>query len=42
VGIPLTVLVDRQGRELWRVVGPRKWDQAPELDRIRAQLAQAR
>ena len=32
VGIPLTVLVGRDGRELWRVVGPREWD-APEAVR---------
>jgi len=32
VGIPLTVLADRDGRELWRVVGPREWD-APDAVR---------
>ena len=32
VGIPLTILVDRDGRELWRIVGPREWD-APETVR---------
>ena len=32
LGIPLTILVDRDGRELWRVVGPREWD-APETVR---------
>jgi thiol-disulfide isomerase/thioredoxin len=41
VGIPLTVLVDRKGRELWRVVGPREWDQPAEVNRIRGHLAQA-
>ena len=41
VGIPLTVLVDREGRELWRVVGPREWDHPAEVNRIRGQLAQA-
>jgi thiol-disulfide isomerase/thioredoxin len=41
VGIPLTVLVDRAGRELWRVVGPREWDQPVEVNRIRNHLAQA-
>jgi thiol-disulfide isomerase/thioredoxin len=40
VGIPLTVLVDREGRELWRVLGPRHWDQADEIGRIRAHLAE--
>jgi thiol-disulfide isomerase/thioredoxin len=32
LGIPLTILIDRDGRELWRVVGPREWD-APETVR---------
>lgn len=41
VGIPLTVLVDRDGRELWRVVGPREWDQPAEVNRLRGHLAQA-
>jgi thiol-disulfide isomerase/thioredoxin len=38
VGIPLTVLVDRDGRELWRALGPRAWDQPAEMNRIRAHL----
>jgi thiol-disulfide isomerase/thioredoxin len=41
VGIPLTVLVDRDGRELWRVIGPREWDQPAEANRIRSHLAQS-
>lgn len=41
VGIPLTVLVDRDGRELSRVVGPREWDQPVEVNRIRSHLAPA-
>ena len=40
LGIPLTLLVDREGRELWRVVGPREWDQPAEVARIRSHLAQ--
>lgn len=40
-GIPLSVLVGRDGRELWRVVGPREWDQPVEVKRIRAHLAQS-
>lgn len=32
LGIPLTILVDRDGHEMWRVVGPREWD-APETVR---------
>lgn len=42
VGIPLTLLVDREGREVWRVLGPREWDGPAEADRIRGHLAQAR
>lgn len=38
VGVPLTLLIDRDGRELWRVLGPREWDQAAEVDRIRGHL----
>ena len=30
VGVPATLLVDRSGREVWRRVGPAKWD-APEM-----------
>ena len=41
VGIPLTVLVGRDGRELWRVLGPRQWDQPAEANRIREHLARA-
>lgn len=41
VGIPLTLLVDRDGRELWRVIGPREWDQPVEVNRIRSHLAQS-
>ena len=40
VGIPLTALVDRDGRELWRVLGPREWDQPAELERVRRHLGQ--
>ncbi|MEW6688023.1 MAG: TlpA disulfide reductase family protein [Pseudomonadota bacterium] len=41
MGIPLTMLVDRDGRELWRVLGPRQWDQPAEANRIREHLARA-
>ena len=33
-GLPLTVLVDEQGREVARVLGPRDWDSAESLARI--------
>ena len=38
VGVPLTLLIDRDGRERWRVLGPREWDQPAEVDRIRSHL----
>jgi len=41
VGIPLTLLVDRDGRELWRVVGPVEWDGAEVVDRLRRDLVAA-
>ena len=41
VGVPLTILIDRDGRELWRVLGPREWDQPAEVDRIRGHLARS-
>ena len=31
VGLPTTVLVDRDGRELGRLTGPAEWDSAPNL-----------
>ncbi len=42
VGIPLTLLVDPSGRELWRVVGPVEWDSLEVLDRLRRDLAGAK
>lgn len=41
VGIPLTLLVDRDGRELWRVVGPAEWDKPAAVNRIRSYLPEA-
>jgi thiol-disulfide isomerase/thioredoxin len=41
VGIPLTMFVDREGRELWRVVGPVEWDAPEVVDRLRNDLAAA-
>ncbi|MCC6611660.1 MAG: TlpA family protein disulfide reductase [Burkholderiales bacterium] len=42
VGIPLTVLVDRSGRELWRVAGPVRWDDPQVVARIARYLAPSR
>jgi len=38
-GIPVTLLVDRRGRELWRVTGPARWDAPEMIDRIRDYLS---
>lgn len=29
-GLPITILIDREGREIGRLVGPAEWD-APEV-----------
>ena len=41
LGIPLTLLVDTEGRELWRVVGPVEWDEPAVADRIRSAIPAA-
>ena len=42
VGLPTTLLIDREGREIGRLVGPAEWD-APEMVAfIRNRLAQER
>ncbi|MCC7080433.1 MAG: TlpA family protein disulfide reductase [Burkholderiales bacterium] len=41
VGIPLSILVDRDGRELWRVVGPREWDAQEAVRAISGHLGPA-
>lgn len=38
VGLPTTVLVDGEGRELWRRVGPAEWDAPAEVAEIRKHL----
>ena len=38
VGVPTTLLVDRDGRELWRHVGPAEWDAPKVIDSIRKHL----
>ena len=42
VGLPTTLLVDREGRELGRLIGPTEWD-GPEIDRtIKSAIARQR
>lgn len=38
MGIPLTLLVDRQGNELWRVIGPAQWDRPDIVEMIRKEI----
>jgi thiol-disulfide isomerase/thioredoxin len=34
IGIPTTLLVDREGREIWRMTGPAEWDAPPSVAAI--------
>jgi thiol-disulfide isomerase/thioredoxin len=38
-GVPLTLLVDRDGREVGRKLGPAAWDHPEMVERIRSHLA---
>lgn len=38
IGMPATVLIDRQGREVGRLVGPAEWDSADAKRLIKAIL----
>jgi thiol-disulfide isomerase/thioredoxin len=40
VGLPTTFLVDRQGREVGRLIGPAEWDAAGALALIRHVIAE--
>lgn len=40
-GLPLTVLYDEQGQEVWRVAGPREWDEEGGLPPVRTENADA-
>lgn len=35
VGLPTTLLIDREGREVWRYVGPAEWDDGEWMQEIR-------
>jgi thiol-disulfide isomerase/thioredoxin len=41
VGIPTSVLVDREGREIARHVGPAQWDSAQTVEELRRVIAQS-
>lgn len=38
VGIPTTLLIDREGRERWRKTGPAEWDSPEIVESLRAKL----
>jgi thiol-disulfide isomerase/thioredoxin len=38
LGIPTTLLLDREGRERWRKTGPAEWDSPEIIESLRAQL----
>lgn len=41
VGVPTTLLLDREGREIARHVGPAQWDGAPAVESIRRLMSGA-
>jgi thiol-disulfide isomerase/thioredoxin len=41
-GLPTTVLIDRKGQEIGRLVGPAEWDAPKMLDFIRSEINQER
>ena len=41
MGLPTTVLVDREGREIARHVGPAQWDSAQTVEELRRVIAQS-
>ena len=38
LGIPTTLLIDREGRERWRKTGPAEWDSPDIVESLRAKL----
>lgn len=42
LGIPVTLLVDPQGREIWRVSGAIDWDAPAVIERIQREMASQR
>jgi len=42
IGLPTTLLIDRQGRELGRLVGPAEWDSAAHVALFRSVIANER
>ena len=42
VGLPTTLLIDRQGRELGRLIGPADWDQPEMIAFLKGLISQSR
>jgi thiol-disulfide isomerase/thioredoxin len=40
VGVPTTLLIDRQGQEIGRLIGPAVWDSPEMIDFLKATIAQ--
>jgi hypothetical protein len=41
LGLPLTVLVDRKGKEIGRLLGPAEWNSAEAIALMKAAIAEA-
>jgi thiol-disulfide isomerase/thioredoxin len=39
IGLPASIILDREGREIARLLGPAEWDSAPAMEVIRAAIA---
>jgi hypothetical protein len=39
VGLPMTLLIDREGKEIGRLIGPAEWDSPDMVDFIRGRIA---
>jgi thiol-disulfide isomerase/thioredoxin len=42
VGLPMTLLIDRDGKEIGRLIGPAEWDAPDMVDFIRGRIAAKR
>jgi thiol-disulfide isomerase/thioredoxin len=42
IGLPTTLLLDRQGSERWRKTGPEKWDSPEIVEALRARMRKDR
>ena len=40
IGLPTTLLVDRQGRERGRLTGPAEWDSAEAIEQFQTIIAE--